>query len=74
MWYFSWVLGKALACSVAIASAVWLETSDSVSQKTNLNKLRGTLAPNSSGQVLEENAYHRYYPIIKSMPYIHKNG
>lgn len=25
MWYFSWVLGTALACSVAIASAIWLE-------------------------------------------------
>lgn len=25
MWYFSWILGTALACTVAIASAVWLE-------------------------------------------------
>lgn len=25
MWYFSWVLGTALACSMAIASGVWLE-------------------------------------------------
>jgi cyd operon protein YbgT len=25
MWYFSWILGTALACTIAIASAVWLE-------------------------------------------------
>ena len=25
MWYFSWILGTALAVSVAITSAVWLE-------------------------------------------------
>ncbi len=25
MWYFSWVLGLALACSFAILNAMWLE-------------------------------------------------
>lgn len=25
MWYFSWILGTALACSVAIATGIWLE-------------------------------------------------
>lgn len=25
MWYFSWILGTALACSFAVLNAVWLE-------------------------------------------------
>lgn len=25
MWYFSWILGTALACTVAIMTAVWTE-------------------------------------------------
>ena len=25
MWYFSWILGTALACSFAILNAIWLE-------------------------------------------------
>jgi cyd operon protein YbgT len=25
MWYFSWILGTALAVTIAITSAVWLE-------------------------------------------------
>lgn len=25
MWYFSWILGTALACSFAILTAVWFE-------------------------------------------------
>ncbi len=29
MWYFSWILGTALACCLAILNAVWLELRDS---------------------------------------------
>ncbi len=25
MWYFSWILGTGLACTLAIVNAVWLE-------------------------------------------------
>lgn len=25
MWYFSWILGTALACSFAVLNAMWLE-------------------------------------------------
>lgn len=25
MWYFSWILGTALACGFAILNAIWLE-------------------------------------------------
>lgn len=25
MWYFSWVLGTGLACTLAILNAIWLE-------------------------------------------------
>lgn len=27
MWYFTWILGVLLACSVAIINALWLENS-----------------------------------------------
>ena len=26
MWYFSWVLGLAFACSFAVLNALWLES------------------------------------------------
>jgi cyd operon protein YbgT len=25
MWYFSWILGTALACTLAILNAIWYE-------------------------------------------------
>ncbi|MDX1836167.1 cytochrome bd-I oxidase subunit CydX [Legionella taurinensis] len=28
MWYFSWILGTAMACIFAIMNAVWLELRD----------------------------------------------
>lgn len=28
MWYFSWVLGLGLACTVSILNAMWLEAAD----------------------------------------------
>ncbi len=27
MWYFAWILGLGLACSVSILNALWLEIS-----------------------------------------------
>jgi cyd operon protein YbgT len=27
MWYFTWILGVLLACSIAIINALWLESS-----------------------------------------------
>jgi cytochrome bd-I ubiquinol oxidase subunit X len=32
MWYFSWVLGLGLACTVAILNAMWLEMDESTAQ------------------------------------------
>ncbi len=28
MWYFSWILGTGLACTLAIVNAVWFELRD----------------------------------------------
>ncbi|MDF1645700.1 MAG: cytochrome bd-I oxidase subunit CydX [Legionellaceae bacterium] len=28
MWYFSWILGTGLACTLAIVSGVWFELRD----------------------------------------------
>jgi cytochrome bd-I ubiquinol oxidase subunit X len=28
MWYFAWVLGTGLACTLAIVNAVWFELRD----------------------------------------------
>lgn len=28
MWYFSWILGTGLACTLAIMNAVWFELRD----------------------------------------------
>ncbi|QLH42594.1 MAG: cytochrome bd-I oxidase subunit CydX [Coxiellaceae bacterium] len=28
MWYFAWILGVSLACSLAIINALWLEVTD----------------------------------------------
>ena len=33
MWYFSWILGTGLACSLAILNALWFE----VRKETNNN-------------------------------------
>lgn len=35
MWYFSWMLGTALACSFTILTAVWFELHDSSSSGTS---------------------------------------
>jgi cyd operon protein YbgT len=29
MWYFSWILGTALACSFAVLNAIWFELRES---------------------------------------------
>jgi len=34
MWYFAWILGTALAVSVAVMSAVWLELRLTEDQKS----------------------------------------
>ncbi|WP_065230297.1 cytochrome bd-I oxidase subunit CydX [Legionella erythra] len=35
MWYFSWILGTAMACIFAIMNAVWLELrTDDISKKS----------------------------------------
>lgn len=28
MWYFSWILGVSLACTLAIINSLWLEIGD----------------------------------------------
>jgi cytochrome bd-I ubiquinol oxidase subunit X len=28
MWYFTWILGVGMACSLAIINALWLEIND----------------------------------------------
>lgn len=35
MWYFSWILGTALACALAILNALWLEISESEQKRTD---------------------------------------
>lgn len=39
MWYFSWILGTAMACIFAIMNAVWLELrTDDSSKKAEAKK------------------------------------
>jgi cyd operon protein YbgT len=33
MWYFTWILGVLLACSIAIINAMWLESQEEDEQK-----------------------------------------
>ncbi|MFZ4077742.1 MAG: cytochrome bd-I oxidase subunit CydX [Legionellaceae bacterium] len=35
MWYFSWILGTGLACTLAILNALWFEISDSDQSRTD---------------------------------------
>lgn len=35
MWYFSWILGTALACSFSVLNAVWLELREGDSKGTH---------------------------------------
>ncbi|QRN02438.1 cytochrome bd-I oxidase subunit CydX [Legionella sp. MW5194] len=37
MWYFSWILGTAMACIFAIMNAVWLELRDDGLSATQAN-------------------------------------
>ncbi len=34
MWYFTWILGVLLACSVGIINLLWLEAQDSLEERT----------------------------------------
>ena len=34
MWYFTWILGVLLACSVGIMDALWLEATQDLGQET----------------------------------------
>lgn len=39
MWYFSWILGTAFACSLAVFNALWLELeSDDEEQPLRSNR------------------------------------
>lgn len=39
MWYFAWILGSALACTLGILNAIWFELKeDNPSFKTDENK------------------------------------
>ncbi|SNV38610.1 cytochrome bd-I oxidase subunit CydX [Legionella spiritensis] len=33
MWYFSWILGTGLACTLAVLNAMWLELKDDAGKK-----------------------------------------
>jgi cyd operon protein YbgT len=33
MWYFSWILGTGLACTLAVLNAMWLELNESDKKK-----------------------------------------
>ena len=35
MWYFSWVLGTGLACTLAILNALWFEVRDADEDNTS---------------------------------------
>ncbi|OUD13749.1 cytochrome bd-I oxidase subunit CydX [Thioflexithrix psekupsensis] len=35
MWYFAWMLGTALACSLGIINVLWLEAQDSAETEEN---------------------------------------
>ncbi len=37
MWYFTWILGVLLACSFGIINAMWLEVSESLDRKADLD-------------------------------------
>ncbi len=37
MWYFTWILGVLLACSVAIINALWLENSHDFDANSDKN-------------------------------------
>jgi cyd operon protein YbgT len=33
MWYFAWILGVSLACTLAVINAMWLELGDDAEQE-----------------------------------------
>ncbi len=35
MWYFTWILGVLLACSLGIINALWLETTQNLDSKVD---------------------------------------
>ncbi len=38
MWYFSWILGTAFACSFAVLCAIWLELKHAYASKNEAIK------------------------------------